>query len=155
MLITSLSGHMKKAAQGSLDISLNPVEDDDLNELAHSFNSIVSELKELNKKDKIIKQLERDSSGDLFNLGVNLLKEKNYNDAIAIFKALTIIKPNAFGSFFNLGVAYAKKKEYGFSFDMFERALNSNPGHELTLNYIEKVKRLQETDAKISADVKR
>jgi tetratricopeptide (TPR) repeat protein len=137
LLIKNLSGHLKKAAEGSLDAGLGPVKDDDLNELAYSFNGIFSELK-----------LKKDFTGELFKLGVNLLKEQNTADAIAIFRTLTITKPNAFGSSFNLGVAYAKNKQYDLSIDMFSKALEINPGHEITLDYIVKVKRLQEAQKK-------
>ncbi|MFH0976069.1 MAG: tetratricopeptide repeat protein [Spirochaetota bacterium] len=137
MLIKNLSGHLKKAAEGSLDAGLGPVKDDDLNELAYSFNGIFSELK-----------LKKDFTGELFKQGVKFLKEQNISDAIAVFKTLTITRPNAFGSSFNLGVAYAKNKEFDLSINMFNKALEINPGHEITLDYITKVKRLQESQKK-------
>ncbi len=72
MLIKNLSGHLKKAAEGSLNSGINPGRDDDINELAYSFNSIVSELK-----------LKKDSSGDLFKTGVDLLKKENFTISIS------------------------------------------------------------------------
>jgi hypothetical protein len=130
LLIKNLSGHLTKAAENS-EIKLDPTEDDDLNDLTHSFSSAVSRIKQ-----------KKDVPADLFKSGVILLKEGNFDDAVAVFKTLTIINPNSFGSYFNLGVAFAKKQQYDISLEMFENALNSNSGHELTLDYIAKVKRL-------------
>jgi tetratricopeptide (TPR) repeat protein len=133
LLIKNLSGHLKKAAEGS-EIKLDPTEDDDLNDLTHSFSSAVSRIRQ-----------KKDIPADLFKSGVALLKEGNYDEAVAIFKTLTIINPGSFGSYFNLGVAFAKKQQYEISLEMFENALNSNSGHELTLDYIAKVKRIIES----------
>ncbi len=132
LLIKNISRNIKKATDGSFKTAFNSA-DDDLNELANSFNSIVSELKE-----------RKESYGDLFKLGVDLLKEKKYNDAISVFKTITIMKPDTFGSYFNLGVAYAKQKKYKVSVEMFTKALNINPGHNLTQDYITKVKQMYE-----------
>jgi tetratricopeptide (TPR) repeat protein len=135
---------MRKAAEGEFNVSLKETKDNDLNELALSFNTIVSELKGLKEKENLVKDIEnKDSLNDLFKFGVNMLKENRFDDSINIFKTLTMLKPDGFGSFFNLGVAYAKKKEYNASLAMFGMALESNPDHEHTINYIEKVKRLQ------------
>ncbi len=132
LLVRTLSRNFKKAAEGSEEVNLDIIEDDDLKELTHSFKNIVTELKE-----------KKDSAAELFKLGVELLKDEKYDNAISVFKTITIIKPGAFGSYFNIGVAYARKKEYSNSIQMFEKALESNPEHKLTLSYIEKVKRLQ------------
>lgn len=149
MVIKNLSGHMKNAAEGNLDVSINPDVDIEFSELALSFNTIVSELKGLKEKDKIINELEsQDTLRDIFKFGVDLLKEANYDQSIKIFQALTILKPEGFGSYFNLGVAFAKKRDYENSYSMFERALDSNPNHKLTMDYLEKVKRLQRIDEK-------
>lgn len=143
LLISSLSESMNKAAKGELDINLNPETDEELSELALSFNSLIGELKELKAKEKIIQELEKkDSLTDIFKFGVDLLKENRVDDSIIIFNALILMKPG-FGSYFNLGVAYAKKQDYTRSLNMFEEAIKSNPGHEITLQYIEKVKKLQ------------
>jgi tetratricopeptide (TPR) repeat protein len=147
LLIKNLSGHLKKAAEGSLNLDMTNLKDDDLNELALSFNGIFSELK-----------LKKDMPGELFKMGVNLLKQENYNDSIAIFKTLLIIKPDTFGACFNLGVVYAKNRQYNLSLEMFEKALNANPGHEVTLDYITRVKRLleaQKKNAQAFAEIKR
>jgi tetratricopeptide (TPR) repeat protein len=147
LLIKNLSGHLKKAADGSLNIDMAGVKDDDLNELALSFNGIFSELK-----------LKKDTSGELFKMGVNLLKQENFSDSIAIFKTLLIIKPNTFGTCFNLGVAYAKNRQYNLSLEMFEKALEANPEHEVTLDYLTRVKRLleaQKKNAQAFAEIKK
>lgn len=143
LLIKSLSKHLGKAAEGK-DIKLNVTEDNGLNELAITFNNVVSGLKELKKKDKIISELEnKDSFSDLFKYGVNLLKENNLDDSIAIFRSLTILKPEGFGGYFNLGVAYVKKKDYDTAVSMFRKALSIKPEHELTASYIDKVNKLR------------
>jgi tetratricopeptide (TPR) repeat protein len=147
LLIKNLSGHLKKAAEGSLNLEMTNLKDDDLNELALSFNDIFSELK-----------LKKDMPGELFKMGVNLLKQEKYNDSIAIFKTLLILKPNTFGTCFNLGVAYAKNRQYTLSLEMFEKALDANPGHEVTLDYISRANRLfeaQKKNAQAFAEIKR
>ena len=147
LLIRGLSRSIEKAARGELDVNMNPAVDDELTELALSFNSLIGELK---ARDKIVQELEnRDSLGDIFKFGVSLLRENRLEDAIALFRTLTFLKPDGFGSYFNLGVAYAKKGDYVLSVEMFEKALLSNPRHELTLRYIEKVKRLLTSDGQI------
>jgi tetratricopeptide (TPR) repeat protein len=140
---------MKKAAGGDLEVSLNPTEDVELNQLAQSFNTLIDELKD--RTEKAVQDAESaqdtEEAGAIFKTGVSLLKENRLEEAIAIFTTLTIIKPNGFGSFFNLGVAHAKKREYGKAIRMFEEAQRINPQFEVTAAYIEKVKRLQNPDA--------
>lgn len=144
LLIKNLSSRMKKAAGGELDVGLNPGADMELNELALSFNSLLEEMKGLKEKEKRAKELEGlEILNDLFRTGVNLIKEARFEHAVPLFKTLTILKPDAFGSYFNLGVAYAKTGDYESSLAMFDRALLAKPGHALTINYIEKVKRLK------------
>lgn len=130
VLIKNISYSFKKASDGSLENVLAS-SDDDLNELANSFNDIISELKE-----------KKESFGDLFKLGVDLLKDNKYDDSIAVFRTITIIKPDNFGSYFNLGVTYAKQKNFQSSLEMFYIAHNINPAHTLTQTYIEKVKHM-------------
>ncbi len=143
-IIKNLTKYMRRAAEGEMDISLKQTNDNDLNELALSFNTIVSELKGLREKESLVKDMEeKDTLNDLFKFGVNMLKENKFDDSISIFKTLTMLKPDGFGSYFNLGVAFAKKREFDNSISMFQKALDSNPNHELTNNYINKVKRLQ------------
>jgi len=143
LLITNLSRYMKKAVNGDLDVSLNPTADGELAELALSFNILIEELKD--KADKSVPEAE--GIGSIFNAGVSMLKENRLDEAVAVFKTLTLIKPQWFGSCFNLGVAYAKKREYREAAAMFEEALTLNPSHELTRSYIDKVRRLQNRNA--------
>lgn len=149
LLIRNLSRSLKRAARGELDINLNPESDVELSELALSFNSLIDEIKELKEKEKIIQDLEKkDTLNDIFKYGVNLLKENTIDDAITIFRALILLKPESFGSYFNLGVAYAKKKQYDISEKMFWKAYQFNPENELILQYIDKVKRLRKAYAR-------
>ena len=144
LLIKNLSNYFKKASEGDLDISLNPISDDKLNEFASSVNSIINKLKE---KERVIHDLEnRDPFNDIFKIGVSLIKEEKIDDSISLFKTLTILNPNGFASYFNLGVAYAKNKNYKNSLIMFEKAKNANPEHELTKKYLQKVEQLQKNN---------
>ncbi|HPL16668.1 MAG TPA: tetratricopeptide repeat protein [Spirochaetota bacterium] len=173
LLISNLSSFMKKAADGDLDVSLNQTADDELNQLALSFNTLIDELKE--KTVRVTPEpepqpgqaeqapegqeepgekpqqaaeppAENDSMGEIFTTGVSMLKDNRLEEAIAIFLTLTIMKPGGFGSYFNLGVAYAKKRDYDRAIAMFEEAARINPTFEVTARYIEKVKKLRDPD---------
>ena len=147
MMIKNLSGHLKKVAEGSSNTDISGIKDDDLNELAESFNGIFSELKS-----------KKDLPGELFKTGVDLLKREKFSDSISVFKTLLIYKPDTFGACFNLGVAYAKIRQYNLSLEMFGKALEANPGHEVTTDYISRVKRIleaQNKNAKSFAEIKR
>ena len=136
LLITNLSLFMDKAASGELDINLNPSDDAGLNQLALSFNSLIEELKDKTDKTKA------DPLAEIFREGVDRLKEKRPDDAIAIFHTLAIFRPTSFGNFFNLAIAYAMKKQYRLSLEMFRQARELNPAYDLTDRYIEKVEKL-------------
>ncbi|MCP4135563.1 MAG: hypothetical protein GY754_31630 [bacterium] len=144
LLIKNLTFSLKKAARGDLSVSLNSGVQNELNELALSFNSLIEELKDKTEKSLVrySEDTVEESFGDIFKMGVSMLKENKLGECIAIFKTLTIIKPDGFSSFFNLGVAYAKVKDYNNSLAMFEKALEADPAHEQTLQYIERVKSL-------------
>jgi methyl-accepting chemotaxis protein len=140
LFIASLTGVVKKAANGELDIRMNENADSDITELAMSFNSLIGEMKE---KEKIISELAaKDSLNDMFKFGVNLLKENRLDESETIFKSLLLLKPEGFGSYFNLGVIYAKTKRFESSLEMLRRALELNSGHEQTKNYIAKISAL-------------
>ena len=142
MVVHNLSGSMRRAAEGDLTISLNPTADSDFSELATSFNTLIEELR---SKERDIEELnQKDNVNDIFKLAVSRLKENNIEEAITLFKTVTILKPDSFGSFFNLGVSYARLGSYESSIDMFSRALDINSGHELAMSYIEKVKNIRE-----------
>ncbi len=134
LLIDNLSHYIDRAAQGELELNLHET-DNELNKLALSFNSLMDELKD--KKDRGHHEPEK----ELFNIGVTMLKENKLDDSIAIFRTLTILKPESFGSYFNLGVAYAKKKDYKQSLTMLEKAAAENPAYDITQKYIVKVKK--------------
>lgn len=154
LLIEGIASSMKKASAGELDVNLNASADEELAELATSFNSLVGGLRELKAREKIFEEKEKiladlenkDTLGDIFKFGVTLLKENRLDDAAALFTTLTFLKPEGFGSYFNLGVIYARRRDYAKSMDMFERALQANPGNELTRQYIEKIRKLQYGD---------
>ncbi len=138
LLIKNLSASMNKAAAGDLGVSLNQTADSELSQLASSFNTLIEELKE-----RTDKRSEAENLSSLFSTGVAQLKEGSLDEAIAIFKTLTLMKPQGFGSHFNLGVAYAKKREYAKALEAFEQALRINPAHELTRNYMDKINELR------------
>ena len=147
VMIKNLSGHLKKVAEGSSNEDIPGIQDDDLNELAESLNGIFSELKS-----------KKDLTGELFKSGVELLKQEQFADSIAVFKTILIYKPDTFGACFNLGVAYAKIRQYKLSAAMFEKALEANPGHKVTTDYISRVNRIleaQNKNAKSFAEIKR
>jgi methyl-accepting chemotaxis protein len=142
LLITNLSRYMNEAAQGNLQVSLNPAADTELQQLAVSFNSLIEEIKDI--KDTQEKTAsEAINAGDLFKTGVLLLKETKYEEASAAFRTLLMSGKYLFGSYFNLGVASAKLRRYDLSMEMFRKAREINPSHELTAQYIDKVQRLQ------------
>ena len=163
LLIGNLSSFMDKAAGGDLDISLHQSGDGELNQLAQSFNTLIEEMKDLSARpatEAAAPQMAQsgqpaqdaapaensDENGTLFTSGVALLKENRLDDAIAIFRTLTIVKPQGFGSWFNLGVAHAKKRDYERAIVMFEEARHLNPGFDVTTQYIDKIRRLMAPD---------
>jgi len=85
-----------------------------------------------------------DPVDDMFKAGVRKLKEGDLDNAIHIFKALQVIRPGSFGSYFNLGVACARLRRYDEALEMFGRALEINPAHDLAKGYVEKVTQLKE-----------
>ena len=157
LLIGNLSSFMDKAAGGDLDISLHQSGDGELNQLALSFNTLIEEMKDLSTRpateagapqtaQDAAPAADSDETGTLFTSGVALLKDNKLDDAIAIFRTLTIIKPQGFGSWFNLGVAHAKKRDYERAIVMFEEARRLNPGFDVTTQYIDKIRRLMAPD---------
>ncbi|MDY6967359.1 MAG: tetratricopeptide repeat protein [Spirochaetota bacterium] len=149
LFLKNLSRYMNKASSGNIDLNLNPINDEDFSELALSFNSLLDKLRESKEKDKIIQELENyDPLSEFFKNGVNFLKENRIDEAISFFHSLSILKPDGFANYFNLGVAFAKKKDYENSLEMFNKALEIYPDHELTENYILKVQKLQKQNEK-------
>lgn len=151
-LMSNLSRYMKMAAEGNLDVNINNVDDEELNQLALSFNTLVEEMRDLKEKEQVSMNQEEENSGEditdsLFKRGVDYLKENRLEAAITCFLFIADHREASFGSYFNLGVAYAKQKAYGESLIMFEKASKINPLHETTRKYIERVNRLLEKDA--------
>ncbi|OHD63087.1 MAG: hypothetical protein A2176_08260 [Spirochaetes bacterium RBG_13_51_14] len=149
LLLRNLSSSLKKAAGGDLGVSLNPTGDDELNQLARSFNTLIEELKDKTGRSAPEPEPapEAEGIGSIFGTGVSLLKKNRLDEAIAIFTALTVLKPQGFGSWFNLGVAHAKKREYDTALRMFEEARRINPAFAVTGAYIEKIRKLRNPDA--------
>ncbi len=168
LLIRNLSRSLMEAGGGNLGINLRPVQDEELDELAHSFNTLIEGLREREYREKELEQklsearnepknaaeendktaaaekIDGDESLDMiFRIGVQAMKDNDLDSAISLFRTLTILKPDGFGSHFNLGVAYAKKADYDSSLKMFTRAREINPDYELTERYIEKVTTLK------------
>ncbi|MBP7585297.1 MAG: tetratricopeptide repeat protein [Spirochaetes bacterium] len=85
-----------------------------------------------------------DPVDEIFKAGVRKLKEGELDEAIHIFKALQVIRPESFGSYFNLGVACARLRRYDEALAMFGKALEINPAHDLARGYVEKVTQLKE-----------
>jgi hypothetical protein len=141
LLITGLTEYMNKAASGDLDVNLKTTDDESLNQLAQSFNSLIDELRDRNDRPGT------DPYADIFRQGVTSLKENRLTEAVAVFTTLSMVRPEGFGSFFHLGVAHAKLKNYAVSLEMFARSKALNPGHELTDRYIDKVKKIIAADA--------
>jgi HAMP domain-containing protein len=136
LLLKKLSEFMKNAAGGNLSLNMNPEASVEMSELASSFNILIEEMKDM----KI--RADRSPESDLFILGVEKIKNNNYQEAIFIFRTLTILKPESFVNFFNSGVAYAKIKEYQNALSMFKRADEINSFHEMTKKYIDKINAL-------------
>lgn len=139
--INRLTSFVEKASHGNLEISINEKANADITKLANSFNTLIDDLKE---KEKKINNLEnKDNLSDIFKAGVKFLKINKIDQSISIFKTLTIIKPNGFASYFNLGVAYIKNKNFDKSIMMFEKALELNPEHIDTKACLEKANKLK------------
>lgn len=141
LLLNALAHSMRRASNGDLSVSISAPGGDELEELAASFNSLVEELRVMKEREKSIPP--RDNLDDVFKAGVEKLKSGMLEDAVHLFSALAILRPESFGSYFNLGVAYAKMRRYTESIEMFDRALAANPNHEMAQSYRQKVRELQ------------
>ncbi|MCX7677864.1 MAG: tetratricopeptide repeat protein [Spirochaetes bacterium] len=140
LILRYLASSLQRAKAGDFSVSISAAGDDELFEVASSFNSLIEELKTL--KGKHVHASEN-VLAKIFTMGVEKLKKGECEDAIHLFYTLTLFRPESFGSFFNLGVAYAKMRRYEESLQMFDRALEMNPQHELALLYKTKVQDLQ------------
>lgn len=141
LLLNALAHFMKRASRGDLSVSISAPSGDELEEIAASFNSLVEELRVMKEREKSVPL--RDYLDDVFKVGVEKLKSGMFGEAIHLFSALTILRPESFGSYFNLGIAYAKMRRYTDSIGMFDRALAANPNHEMAQVYRKKVQNLK------------
>ena len=192
LFLKSLAGYFGRASRGDLAVNISAPDDDEMQELAASFNGLIEEMRVLKEREKAVSERaaeeiisagklsderaadkkaaderaaeakvaearaaeekiaagniadEKDPVDDMFRMGVQKLKDGNLEDAVHVFRALQLMRPESFGSYFNLGVAYAKMRSYDASLEMFDRALELNPAHELAKGYIDKVKQLKE-----------
>jgi len=142
LLISNLSSYMREAAGGNLDLALNPAADAELQQLAVSFNSLIEEMRDI-KDTQEKATADAISAGDLFKNAVAMMKDQKYEEAVPLFMTLLHAGRYNFGSYFNLGVAQAKLRNYAASLELFQKAIEINAAHELTQQYIDKVKRLQ------------
>ena len=187
LFLKNLAGYFGRASRGDLAVNISAPDDDEMQELAASFNGLIEEMRVLKEREKAVSERaaeekisagklsderaadkkaaderaaearaaeekiaagniadEKDPVDDMFRMGVQKLKDGNLEDAVHVFRALQLMRPESFGSYFNLGVAYAKMRSYDASLEMFDRALELNPAHELAKGYIDKVKQLKE-----------
>ncbi len=141
LLLKKLSGYLNRASRGELELNMSAPADDELRELADSFNGLMDEMRGLKEREKTLAA--QDPLDDVFKTGVGRLKEGLLEDAAALFGALRVLRPESFGSFFNLGVTFAKMRDYDGALAMFQRALEINPDHELARGYMEKAIQLK------------
>jgi len=133
--IKKLTESIKNAVSGSYNtITSHP--NDELFEFADSFNKLIEDMKSRDSSDgDEILQL-------FFKNAVSHLKNKEVTRSKHIFESILSIKPDSFGSLFNLGTIYAKEQHLEVALSYFEKASALNPHHELTKNYINKVKNM-------------
>ncbi len=157
LLIRRLTRSMQKAAGGDLDVHLKPTDDTSMKELAESFNSLIEEMRVLQKpapqpepkpkpkpRPKPKPKPAPDPLADIFRRAVSELKEGNMEEARSLFTALVTLKPNSFGANFNLGVIHARSRNYDMALLYLNTARELNPEHATTAEYIEKVRKLRE-----------
>jgi len=150
LLLKNLAAHIARASRGDLAVNMSAPEGDELQELASSFNGLVEEMRVMKEREK--QYAEKDPLDDMFRAGVAILKEGRLDDAVSVFGALRLLRPESFGSYFNLGVAYAKMRRYDDSLEMFDKALAINPTHELARGYADKVRLMKKRYDPVTAD---
>lgn len=137
LLLRHLAAAMQRAKAGDLSVNISVAGDDELSEIALSFNSLVEELKIL--KEQKINATDVKLLSVIFKMGVEKLKKGEYEDAVHLFSTFILVRPESFGGIFNLAVANAKLRRYDESLRLFDRALEINPNHELAILYRRKV----------------
>lgn len=139
-LMKGLTVVVKEAAGGETAVRMDPAVDRDIVELAESFNMLIGELRE---KDRKVAELgARDSGAELFKSGVAAFKENRADDAEALFRSHLLLRGGSFGSCFNLGIIKARRRQFAEALSYFEQAAALNPDNAQTAEYIQKVKRM-------------
>jgi tetratricopeptide (TPR) repeat protein len=139
-LMKGLTVVVKEAAGGETAVRMDPAADRDIVELAESFNMLIGELRE---KDRKMAELgARDSAAELFKSGVTAFKENRADDAEALFRSHLLLRGGSFGSCFNLGIIKARRRQFAEALSYFEQAAALNPDNAQTAEYIQKVQRM-------------
>ena len=79
--------------------------------------------------------------GRINNLGYELLGQKNYPAAIAIFKLNVELYPNSWNTYDSLGEAYMLNGDRDLAIQNYQRSIEMNPGNQ---NGVKMLKKLQE-----------
>jgi hypothetical protein len=124
MFITGITGYVKKAASGETGLSLNENTDEDISELALSFNSLVGELRD---KEKLIYDLsirekkavksasaEKDSAvREELTLEIETLRQK-LEEAVAEKQKIEddSAQPDELSESFRKGVSFLKENKF-------------------------------------------
>lgn len=146
-ILRGIASHLDTAAGGNYNIRIGISDDEELNRIAGSFNALVEDIKDWKiRADDITENMQGMNSrcDELFSNGVEALKNNNPEDAIASFKAVTLLRPESYSSCFNMGVAMARLKKYEEAVIMFATALEIKPDHEQSLAYMNKIKAILE-----------
>jgi tetratricopeptide (TPR) repeat protein len=141
VIIKNMTSFVQRAAEGDLEVTMSEPKDEDLKTFAQSFNSLLDEMKQMNSKETTQKQQQRN---DLFNRGVEAMKENNLEQARAMFLALVELYPTSHGSHFNLGVIHARQKDYAVSARHFKKAVELDPEDQTGKDYLARVEAIIE-----------
>ncbi len=146
-ILKGLASHFDRAAQGNFNVHIKQSEDRELNRVADSFNSLIDCIKDQHtmtmETDEYVKYI-NSQADSIFAEGVSLMKDGQTDEAVVKFRTVCTIRPESHSSFFNLGVAYARSKKYAEALDIFDRAIEINPAHDMSRKYREKVARLSQ-----------
>lgn len=149
-ILRGIASHLDKAADGNYNIRISLSDDEELNRIAGSFNALVEDIKDWKiRADDIAETMSGINSrcDELFRKGVASLKDNNPEDAIASFKAVTLLRPESYSSFFNMGVAMAQLKKYQEAVNMFAMSLEIKPDHEQSKTYMNRIKSILNKNA--------
>jgi len=62
-----------------------------------------------------------------FELGLNLLEQTEFEEAIEIFSEIAVDSPDNYEVWINLGVCYLETQRPDLAAEAFERAIKANP----------------------------